>query len=240
MWGKDAYSTLQLSYGFPSGFQHYGHGTNFPQQVETKYHPRNDGISANICFGCGKRYKWRDSLLRHQRVECGNKEKKFCCKLCPKKFYHQYKLNEHYQGRHKLPKLQRNNSPGAAIGWYYHCQSLYLRLMAENHMAENVDDDEYSAAHSGNDTNELVASKKTRENGCAEASLTGNHANSNVRDLSIYTCPRCGNAYTRPHSLNRHIRFECGVEPQFECHICHKKSKHKHNLVLHMRTHQKH
>ncbi|TGZ50680.1 Uncharacterized protein DBV15_09026 [Temnothorax longispinosus] len=52
-------------------------------------------------------------------------------------------------------------------------------------------------------------------------------------------CPRCGNAYTRPHSLNRHMRFECGVEPQFECPICHKKSKHKHNLLLHMRIHQK-
>lgn len=53
-----------------------------------------------------------------------------------------------------------------------------------------------------------------------------------------YTCSRCGNSYARPHSLNRHIRFECGVEPKFECPVCHKKSKHKHNLVLHMRTHQ--
>lgn len=53
-----------------------------------------------------------------------------------------------------------------------------------------------------------------------------------------YTCTRCGNSYARPHSLNRHIRFECGVEPKFECPVCHKKSKHKHNLVLHMRTHQ--
>ncbi|GAB0096968.1 transcriptional repressor scratch 1 [Sergentomyia squamirostris] len=53
-----------------------------------------------------------------------------------------------------------------------------------------------------------------------------------------YTCNRCGNSYARPHSLNRHIRFECGVEPKFECPVCHKKSKHKHNLVLHMRTHQ--
>ncbi|CAK9815776.1 Longitudinals lacking protein, isoforms A/B/D/L [Anthophora plagiata] len=122
--------------------------------------------------------------------------------------------------------------------------------MAENQMAENVDDnndddddddnDKYSATRSGNDTNVLVTSKKMSENGFNEASLTESHAKTNVRDLSIYTCPRCGNAYTRPHSLNRHIRFECGVEPQFECHICHKKSKHKHNLVLHMRTHQKH
>nr|XP_012150791.1 PREDICTED: zinc finger protein 391-like [Megachile rotundata] len=61
-----------------------------------------------------------------------------------------------------------------------------------------------------------------------------------IRDSSRYSCPRCGNAYTRPHSLSRHMRFECGVEPQFECPVCHKKSKHKHNLVLHMRTHQKH
>uniref|UniRef100_A0A182JN21 C2H2-type domain-containing protein n=1 Tax=Anopheles atroparvus TaxID=41427 RepID=A0A182JN21_ANOAO len=53
-----------------------------------------------------------------------------------------------------------------------------------------------------------------------------------------YSCARCGNSYARPHSLNRHIRFECGVEPKFECPVCHKKSKHKHNLVLHMRTHQ--
>jgi hypothetical protein len=25
-----------------------------------------------------------------------------------------------------------------------------------------------------------------------------------------YSCSRCGNTYARPHSLNRHIRFECG------------------------------
>lgn len=55
---------------------------------------------------------------------------------------------------------------------------------------------------------------------------------------NVFMCKQCGNSYARPHSLNRHIRFECGVEPKFECPICRKKSKHKHNLVLHMRTHQ--
>ncbi|XP_031774518.1 zinc finger protein 2-like [Apis florea] len=99
-----AYVSLQLPYGLPSGFQPYSTNVNLSQKDEMKY-LRGDGSNLmNICFGCGKRYKWRDSLLRHQRVECGNKEKKFCCKLCPKKFYHQYKLNEHYQGRHKIPK----------------------------------------------------------------------------------------------------------------------------------------
>lgn len=45
-----------------------------------------------------------------------------------------------------------------------------------------------------------------------------------------YSCSRCGNTYARPHSLNRHIRFECGVEPKFECPVCHKKSKHRYFL----------
>lgn len=67
---------------------------------------------------------------------------------------------------------------------------------------------------------------------------SGGSGGSGVSWGGAYTCDRCGNSYARPHSLNRHVRFECGVEPKFECPICHKKSKHKHNLVLHMRTHQ--
>ncbi|KAH8401969.1 hypothetical protein KR009_008950, partial [Drosophila setifemur] len=66
----------------------------------------------------------------------------------------------------------------------------------------------------------------------------GGGGNSGGGGGGAYACDRCGNTYARPHSLNRHVRFECGVEPKFECPICHKKSKHKHNLVLHMRTHQ--
>ncbi|XP_076683179.1 uncharacterized protein LOC143376584 [Andrena cerasifolii] len=102
---SDKFAGAKLPYGLQSGFKSYPSSIRHQRhQAKAKHHSRNDGNTMNVCFGCGKRYKWRDSLLRHQRVECGNKEKKFSCTLCPKKFYHQYKLNEHYQGRHKLPK----------------------------------------------------------------------------------------------------------------------------------------
>ncbi|XP_076221953.1 longitudinals lacking protein [Nomia melanderi] len=97
---------LQLPYAISSSFQQFASSGSQSQQQSEGKSSRNDSAAINICFGCGKRYKWRDSLLRHQRVECGNKEKKFCCTLCPKKFYHQYKLNEHYQGRHKIRKIR--------------------------------------------------------------------------------------------------------------------------------------
>ncbi|XP_066584848.1 gastrula zinc finger protein XlCGF57.1-like [Prorops nasuta] len=34
-----------------------------------------------ICFQCGKRYIWKDSLLKHLRVECG-KDPTFECPIC--------------------------------------------------------------------------------------------------------------------------------------------------------------
>lgn len=69
--------------------------------------------------------------------------------------------------------------------------------------------------------------------------ITQNCGVLNVKDNNGFSCPRCGNTYTRTHSLNRHVNFECGIEPKFQCPICQKKSKHKHNLLIHMRTHKK-
>ncbi|XP_034938651.1 longitudinals lacking protein, isoforms A/B/D/L isoform X7 [Chelonus insularis] len=148
---------------------------------------------------------------------------------------------------------ERTYSPGAAIEWYYQYQSLYLRLVAEKQMTENlvppVMDQTTQSCNLNDATVESAqdtspgdsmgpAGESFRGPVCSGSSV--NFINIGSKDSAGYYCPKCGNAYTRLHSLNRHIRFECGVEPQFECPTCHKKSKHKHNLMLHMRTHQKH
>lgn len=43
----------------------------------------------------------------------------------------------------------------------------------------------------------------------------------------------CGKKYTRKHNLNRHLNYECGVEPRFTCHICLKKFTYKCSLHAH-------
>ncbi|KAF0756887.1 zinc finger protein 586-like, partial [Aphis craccivora] len=56
---------------------------------------------------------------------------------------------------------------------------------------------------------------------------------------SRYFCPRnCGRSYKNKCSVNQHLKFECGVEPQFICNICHKrfaynKTKKKHLILVH-------
>lgn len=51
----------------------------------------------------------------------------------------------------------------------------------------------------------------------SRSSSVGHTAPNQLSPLSLtpiagapYSCSRCGNTYARPHSLNRHIRFECG------------------------------
>ncbi|GLV34651.1 longitudinals lacking [Carabus blaptoides fortunei] len=73
---------------------------------------------------------------------------------------------------------------------------------------------------------------------CSFKSISQEDAAQHTEPLGSFNCARCGNTYSRQHSLKRHMRFECGVEPRFECPVCHKKSKHKHNLLLHMRIHR--
>jgi len=47
-------------------------------------------------------------------------------------------------------------------------------------------------------------------------------------------CPQCGKGYSNNGNLMRHLKFECGKEPQFQCPHCPLRTRHKSNLLSHM------
>jgi len=48
-------------------------------------------------------------------------------------------------------------------------------------------------------------------------------------------CPRnCGKSYAWKTNLYRHLKFECGIHPQFKCPYCNKLSNRKSNLKTHV------
>jgi len=51
----------------------------------------------------------------------------------------------------------------------------------------------------------------------------------------LYSCNRCQRIYTKKHSVLRHLRYECGVEPQFQCSICPQRFKHRSDQQRHER-----
>jgi len=55
-------------------------------------------------------------------------------------------------------------------------------------------------------------------------------------------CPNmCGRSYRgryRSKNIKRHLRYECGVQPQFQCDVCLKRFTHnsdrkKHMVIIH-------
>ncbi|XP_044270630.1 longitudinals lacking protein, isoforms A/B/D/L isoform X3 [Tribolium madens] len=49
----------------------------------------------------------------------------------------------------------------------------------------------------------------------------------------FYKCPKCSNTYKHLASLNKHLKWECGMESQFKCSHCNYKSKRKDNYIRH-------
>ena len=52
---------------------------------------------------------------------------------------------------------------------------------------------------------------------------------------ACFPCNGCGNTYRHKRSLQKHVKLECGKEPQFHCPYCPMKMKQKGNLHKHIR-----
>lgn len=50
-----------------------------------------------------------------------------------------------------------------------------------------------------------------------------------------FQCPKqCGRRYKNYKSVLQHLKYECGVNKQFECHICNKQFSRRFSLKTHI------
>lgn len=54
-----------------------------------------------------------------------------------------------------------------------------------------------------------------------------------------FTCSKCSRSYRRKDSLQRHVQWECGKEPQFVCPYCPQRCKRKAHWQRHIRRQHK-
>lgn len=50
----------------------------------------------------------------------------------------------------------------------------------------------------------------------------------------VFPCPRCKKVYRYRTNMLRHLKVECGKEPQFQCPYCPCQTKHKSSMQRHM------
>jgi hypothetical protein len=56
-----------------------------------------------------------------------------------------------------------------------------------------------------------------------------------TRVRGVFPCERCGRSYIRKDSLRRHLQWECGKEPSFQCPYCPQRCKRKAHHIRHIR-----
>jgi len=55
-----------------------------------------------------------------------------------------------------------------------------------------------------------------------------------LENFKKFICNRCNRKYKYQTSLSRHIKYECGVSPQFQCQFCYKQFRYKNELKTHV------
>ncbi|XP_030765930.1 zinc finger protein 628-like [Sitophilus oryzae] len=61
------------------------------------------------CRHCGKRYRWKSTMRRHEQVECGGKEPTFKCPKCPYRAKQKGNLGVHIRKHHSSDQLFCND-----------------------------------------------------------------------------------------------------------------------------------
>ncbi|XP_049819641.1 longitudinals lacking protein isoform X7 [Aethina tumida] len=62
------------------------------------------------CRHCGKRYRWKSTMRRHEQVECGGKEPMFQCAYCPYRAKQKGNLGVHVRKHHSVSENPSDNN----------------------------------------------------------------------------------------------------------------------------------
>lgn len=85
------------------------------------------------CRHCGKKYRWKSTLRRHENVECGGKEPSHQCPYCPYKSKQRGNLGVHVRKHHSdLPQLASKR------------RSKYSNKLDSSNISANASDDSSS------------------------------------------------------------------------------------------------
>ncbi|XP_037869702.1 longitudinals lacking protein, isoforms F/I/K/T isoform X4 [Bombyx mori] len=161
------------------------------------------------CRHCGKRYRWKSTLRRHENVECGGKAPAHQCPHCAYRAKQRGNLGVHIRKHHTAEwclyagnKMRPGSTGGGedvsfsrigGLSWEQWSARLALPLVA---------------GVAG------VAGLRTPDPG--------------------FACPDCGRLYKLKSSLRNHQKWECGKEPQFQCPYCVYRAKQKMHIARHM------
>ncbi|XP_054287653.1 zinc finger protein OZF-like [Macrosteles quadrilineatus] len=163
-----------------------------------------------------QRYKHKCSVGKHKKYECGQ-EARFKCPACPYRSFRKGQMVRHTSRYHKelfnifrryvntFRLFNHNNA-----FWRPHVHLRFKYLIFYNYCLLLI-------CHVLLDTIKEWIQVQLLPDGSA-----------------TYGCKKCSKVYKHETSVYKHLKFECGQEPKFQCHLCPYKSKQAGNMRTHL------
>ncbi|KAF5269904.1 hypothetical protein FQR65_LT05703 [Abscondita terminalis] len=215
------------------------------------------------CGQCTKKYGSKTALNRHLKYDCG-KEPMFRCLQCPYRAHQKIHVQKHYINVHfkKCDKSQVCKSEDklecqVCNRKYKNITTLRAHIALDcgkerkflcvqstsNHFQCSVCGRNYKYKQSLQLHIKNECGKEPKffctvpDCGYKRLSYENIKRDGNIMNGYKFACPTCQKFYVHKKTLSRHIRQECGKEPDLLCPMCPYRARRLYVLKSHMKTH---
>jgi hypothetical protein len=183
------------------------------------------------CRSCGRKFKTKDSYIRHQSMHTGRTP--FICEYCNRAFKTEKDLDSHVR-THSEEKPHLCKYCGKAFAWASH---LYLHEQSHQRLKCPMCPKKFSSQEGLSQHNEIHTNKEPllcRHCGEKFQNFHSRKQHEFLRHSGErpYKCKLCDKTYRWQASLDAHVETHSDERP-FECNQCGKAYKNKGNLRRH-------
>lgn len=217
----------------------YDESTIDPKVIKMEYIENNsnvrnteDEIKLYKCKFCPREFSTPDQLASHSKMHIQMK-REYPCSVCSAAFMSKDLLDRHEKTHNEKGVFQCRSQEDLRFGNTSNRENGNFRILEEDDVLEDDIEIEEDTP-----TKKPTIIKMSYNDNTGSLGKMNPEAMTNVsKDMKIFKCNMCSQAFTRPMQLERHMNVHIKAKVEFECGTCFKVFPSKSTLDRHERIH---